>query len=543
MAVAARADVALRVERLAAQRARRPASRHHALGLTGERSRVTGVDANPDQIGTIRIVVLVLVCFLSLVVELRVARLDDDHPGLGVPTDGERARPEDLVERLIERTRVLVATRRSHEVAALELVEERPQSFSKRSHLDLLERHAHGPTAIARLEVEHALSRLTDGAGGEAVGPVEQEEAAGHFAGAVLAWLGLRLYTGSACWSPVRYREHMRAMVLREPADIGDAPLRLAGIADPSPGPGELLLRLAACGVCRTDLQLVEGDIPSRRLPIVPGHQAVGQVVAVGSDVTGWEIGDRAGVAWLGGSCGVCRWCRDGRENLCPSAVFTGWDRDGGYAELLTARADFSFPLPDGFADLAAAPLLCGGVIGYRALRVSGITPGGRLGLFGFGASALISIQVARHWGCEVYVVTRSHAERERALSLGAAWAGGYADTVPVPLDAAVTFAPVGEVVVAALEAVDRGGTVAINAIHLDRIPTFSYDLLWLERSLRSVANFTRQDARELLELAVTIPIRTETDVFPLAEANRALGRLSSGEVRGAAVLAIDGGR
>jgi alcohol dehydrogenase, propanol-preferring len=340
----------------------------------------------------------------------------------------------------------------------------------------------------------------------------------------------------------VRYRVRMRALVLQEPAAASTTPLRLRDVTDPVPGPGELLLRVAACGVCRTDLQIVEGDLRARRLPLTPGHQAVGRVEGLGPGVTGWAVGDRAGVAWLGGACGDCGWCRGGRENLCPSAAFTGWDRDGGYAELMTARADFSFRLPDGFSDLDAAPLLCGGVIGYRALRVSGIQPGGRLGLFGFGASALISIQVARHWGCEVFVVTRSEAERERAIGLGAAWAGGYTDAVPVPLDAAVTFAPVGEVVVAALRAVDRGGTVAINAIHLDQIPPFSYDLLWLERSLRSVANFTRQDARELLELAVAIPIRTETDVFPLAEGNRALERLASGEVRGAAVLAIDQG-
>jgi propanol-preferring alcohol dehydrogenase len=291
--------------------------------------------------------------------------------------------------------------------------------------------------------------------------------------------------------------------------------------------------------VCRTDLQLAEGDLAARRLPVVPGHQAVGVVEAVGEGVTGWQRGDRAGVAWLAGSCGACSRCRAGRENLCDAAQFTGWDRDGGYAELLGVRADFALRLPEGFPDLAAAPLLCGGVIGYRSLIVSGIQPGGRLGLYGFGASALCAIQVARHWRCEVFVCTRSEAEKRRARELGASWAGGYDETPPAPLDAAITFAPTGDVVVAALRAVDRGGTVAINAIHLDRIPQFSYDLLWWERSLRSVANFTRADASAFLALAAEIPVRTATEVFPLAAANEALQRLAAGEIHGAAVLDI----
>ncbi len=241
----------------------------------------------------------------------------------------------------------------------------------------------------------------------------------------------------------------------------------------------------------------------------------------------------------LAGTCGTCRACTSGRENLCERAEFTGWDRDGGYAERMTVGADVAVRLPDGFADLDAAPLLCGGVIGYRALRVAGVEPGSRLGLFGFGASALLAIQVARHWGCEVYVFTRSEHERERAVDLGAAWTGGYDDPAPVPLDAAVTFAPVGSVVVAALRAVDRGGTVAINAIHLDRIPELPYELLWWERSLRSVANVTREDARAFLALAAEIPIRTATEVYPLADGGLALERLASGEVRGSAVLAV----
>jgi propanol-preferring alcohol dehydrogenase len=331
----------------------------------------------------------------------------------------------------------------------------------------------------------------------------------------------------------------MRVQELRTPAAIESGPLADAERGPLEPGPGEVVIDVVACGVCRTDLQLAEGDLEARRLPLVPGHQAVGRVSAVGLGVEGWSAGDRAGVAWLGGACGTCRWCSTGRENLCEDAEFTGWDRDGGYAEQIAVRAKFALRLPEGFSDLDAAPLLCGGVIGYRSLKVSGIAPGGRLGLYGFGASATLAIQVAVHWGCEVYVATRSERERERALRLGAAWAGGYDERPPVALDAAVTFAPAGSVVVDALRAVDRGGTVAINAIHLDGVPAFPYELLWLERGLRSVANFTRDDAREFLELAATIPIRTEYEAHPLADANLALQRLKRGDVSGAAVLTI----
>ncbi len=329
----------------------------------------------------------------------------------------------------------------------------------------------------------------------------------------------------------------MRALRLTRQAPIDERPLDLVEAPDPVPGDGEVLLRVSACGVCRTDLQIVEGDIDAHRLPVTPGHQAVGRVEAVGSGVSGWKEGDRGGVAWLAGTCGRCPACTSGRENLCPFATFTGWDGDGGYAERLVARADMTFHLPEGFADLDAAPLLCGGVIGYRSLKIAGIEPGGRLGLYGFGASALLAIQVARHWGCRIFVCTRSAQERERALSMGAVWAGGYADPPPEPLDAAITFAPSGDVVINALRAVGPGGAVAINAIHLDRIPQFSYDLLWRERSLRSVANFTRRDAREFLELAAAIPIRTAVDPFPLDQGNEALERLRSGHVNGAAVL------
>ncbi len=332
----------------------------------------------------------------------------------------------------------------------------------------------------------------------------------------------------------------MRAQQLSRPGPVGEeGPLEPADLPDTRPEPGELRLEVVACAVCRTDLQLATGDLDARRLPIVPGHQAVGRVVERGPGVTGWEVGDRAGVAWLAGSCGECEACCSGKENLCRKAEFTGWDRDGGFADRMTVRADFALRLPDGLPDVAAAPLLCGGVIGYRSLKLSGIEPGGRLGLYGFGASALLAIQVARYWDCEVYVATRSVAEQQRARDMGAAWAGGYDEVPPEPLQAAITFAPAGWVVVKALEALDRGATVAVNAIHLDEIPGFPYDLLWWERQLRSVANFTRADAVEFLELAAAIPLTTMADPYPLSEANRALAALDSGRVAGAAVLTM----
>lgn len=315
---------------------------------------------------------------------------------------------------------------------------------------------------------------------------------------------------------------------------------------DPTPGPLDVVIRVTACGVCRTDLQIAEGDLPARRLPVVPGHQIVGRIVARGVDVdpVAHPLGARVGVAWIASACGRCRFCRSGRENLCEQATFTGWDHDGGYAELAVARADFTYALPDGFDDVQAAPLLCGGTIGYRALKVAGIdltrAHGVRLGLYGFGASATCVIQLAVHAGCEVHVVTRSAAEQDRARRLGATWAGSTDEVPPVPLDAAITFAPVGQVVVAALGALDRGGTVVVNAIHLDRIPELDYDQLWWERAVRSVANVTRQDVIEFLDLAARIPVVTETEVFPLADAGEALRRLAAGQIAGAAVLVPD---
>jgi propanol-preferring alcohol dehydrogenase len=328
-----------------------------------------------------------------------------------------------------------------------------------------------------------------------------------------------------------------RVMLLERPAPAAEGPLRDVAREPAAPGPGMISIRVAACGVCRTDLQICEGDIAAHQLPVVPGHQAVGRVEAVGAGVTGWRAGDRAGVAWLAGTCGACDKCTSGRENLCARATFTGWDADGGYATHIAARADFALPIPDAFDDVAAAPLLCGGVIGYRSLARSGIAPGGRLGLYGFGASALITMQIARHWGCRVFVATRSPREQERARALGAVWTGGYDEAPPEPLDGAITFAPSGDVVRAALRALDRGATVAINAIHLDRVPELPYEELWWERRIASVANFTRQDAREFLALAAAIPIRTEFETHPLTAANTALARLARGEVRGAAVV------
>lgn len=329
-------------------------------------------------------------------------------------------------------------------------------------------------------------------------------------------------------------------MRLHQPGPLSADRLRADEVPEPVAGPGQLVVKVGACAVCRTDLQIASGDLAARTLPITLGHQAVGRIVELGSDTEGWRIGDRVGAYWLAHTCGHCRFCRSGRENLCTQAEFTGWDRDGGYAEYMAIEARAAVPVPPAMDDIQAAPLLCGGVIGYRALHRAGVAPGDRVGLFGFGASALCAIQVAHHWGCEVYVCTRSPDEQERARALGAVWAGGYDDPCPVRLDAAVTFAPVGWVVTRALATLERGATVAVNAIHLDQIPAFDYADLWWERSIASVANVTRTDAREFLELAEQIPIVTSVEVFALAEAPAALAALEAGEVRGSAVLAID---
>ncbi len=331
----------------------------------------------------------------------------------------------------------------------------------------------------------------------------------------------------------------MRAVVLTAPGAVDSSVLELRDVPVPEPGPGQVRVRVRRCGVCHTDLHIAEGELPPARLPVVLGHQAVGVVDRLGPGVSAPPEGSRVGVAWVGGACGTCAYCRRGEENLCADLVCTGYHVDGGYAEYLVARADFVYPLPDGFDDDRAAPLLCAGIIGYRSLRLSGVRPGGRLGLFGFGASAHLAIQVARHWGCEVFVFTRSPARRRLAESLGAAWVGGPEDAPPAELDAAVVFAPAGEVVVEALRRLRRGGTVAVNAVHLDRLPAVDYRLLYWERVLRSVSNSTRQDGREFVELAARIPLRVEVQTFPLHEASRALTALKRGEITGAGVLAL----
>jgi propanol-preferring alcohol dehydrogenase len=315
------------------------------------------------------------------------------------------------------------------------------------------------------------------------------------------------------------------------------APLALERIARPEPGPGELRLRVLACGVCRTDLHLLDGELPGAAEPIVPGHQIVGRVDAVGSGVREFAPGDRVGVPWLGRTCGVCRFCASDRENLCDAAVFTGFARDGGFAEYAVADARFCVPIPHALDDVAAAPLLCAGAIGYRCLRMAG--DAATLGLYGFGAAAHLAIQVARHEGRRVFAFTRrGDLDAQRfARELGAEWAGASDEEPPEPLEAAILFAPVGALVPAALRAVDKGGVVICGGIHMSEIPAFDYRILWEERVLRSVANLTRRDAREFLALAAEIPVRTHTEVFALEDGARALARLRAGELRGSAVL------
>jgi propanol-preferring alcohol dehydrogenase len=320
---------------------------------------------------------------------------------------------------------------------------------------------------------------------------------------------------------------------------VEESPLSLRDLPTPQPGPGEILLRVRACGVCHTDLHTVEGELALPRLPVVPGHQVVGTVAEVGEGVRTFRPGDRVGVPWLYSSCGTCAFCRRGEENLCENAQFTGLHVDGGYAEYMVARADFAYPIPEHFSDAEAAPLLCAGIIGYRSLRLSEVKPGERLGLFGFGASAHLAIQVARHWGCEVFVFTRSEEHRRLAQDLGAAWTGAPDQEPPAPLDRAILFAPAGHLVHNVLRALRRGGTLAINAIHMSPIPELPYALLYWERTIRSVANSTRRDAQEFLQVAAEIPVQTTVEEYPLEEANRALAQLKRGQVRGAAVLRI----
>ena len=328
----------------------------------------------------------------------------------------------------------------------------------------------------------------------------------------------------------------MKAAVLTSPQDILKRPLRIVEVSRPQPAPGYVLLRVRACGVCRTDLHIVEGELPPRRENLIPGHQIVGEIV-VGATKE-FPISTRVGVSWVGGVDGTCRFCKKDQENLCDSPTFTGYTVDGGYAEYALVRSDFIFPLPRALDDLHAAPLLCAGIIGFRSIRVAGVEQGDRVGLFGFGASAHLAIAVLRAWKCEVYVSTRGASHRQLASSLGAAWVGKEVDQPPVKLDRAITFAPSGDVVVAALASLRKGGIVAINAIHLDRIPEFNYDkLLWGERQLRSVTNMTRSDARDFLQIAAKLDLRPRITVFPLNQANEALTALKNDAVDSAVVI------
>ncbi|MGA8112462.1 MAG: zinc-binding alcohol dehydrogenase family protein [Actinocatenispora sp.] len=325
---------------------------------------------------------------------------------------------------------------------------------------------------------------------------------------------------------------------VHRPGPMSGRPLRRTRLPVPRPGPGELLVRVRACGVCRTDLHVAEGDLPPHRDAVVPGHEVVGEVVGAGDGVVGWHPGDRAGVAWLRHTDETCRYCARGAENLCPASRYTGWDADGGYAEFTTVPADYAYRLPDGYTDEKLAPLLCAGIIGYRALRRAQLPPGGRLGIYGFGGSAHLTAQVALAQGARVHVMTRGEEARRLALDLGASSAVGAYDPPPEPLDAAILFAPVGDLVPVGLDALDRGGTLAVAGIHLTDIPPLNYQRhLFEERTLRSVTANTRADGREFLELAGRHPLRVTTTPYPLGEADVALADLADGRVRGAAVL------
>ena len=334
----------------------------------------------------------------------------------------------------------------------------------------------------------------------------------------------------------------MKAMQLERFAPIEDNPLELADLPVPQPRPHEILIRVRICGVCHTDLHTVEGELPEARLPIIPGHQIVGIVESMGEKASRFSIGGRVGVAWLHSVCEACGYCAKDRENLCESARFTGYHVDGGYAEYTVIPEKFAYAIPGIFSDEQASPLLCAGIIGYRALRLSEVKPGQKLGLYGFGASAHVAIQVARHWGCEVYVFSRSQAHRDHARQLGAVWTGTSKDTPPVKLDASINFTPAGETVLDGLRHLEKGGTHALAGIYMSPIPEMDYtEYLYHERTLRSVANATRQDGEELLEVAAEIPIRTTVTSFPLEQANLALQRVKDSAIDGAAVLKISG--
>jgi len=331
----------------------------------------------------------------------------------------------------------------------------------------------------------------------------------------------------------------MKACVLERPGPVESHPLQLRELPLPSPGDHEVLVRINACGICRTDLHVVEGELPPKKPAVIPGHQIVGRIERGGAGATRYAAGTRVGIPWLHHTDGTCFYCRSGRENLCDFPEFTGYTVDGGYAEYTVAHEDFVYPIPEGFADLQAAPLLCAGIIGFRCLRVSGVSKGSNLGIYGFGAAGHVCVQVARHWGCKVFVCTREEKHRRLAAELGAAWTGGATEQPPEKLDASIIFAPAGELVPAALEALRKGGVVVLGGIHMSPIPSFPYPLIYQERCIRSVANNTREDGHDFMRLAAEIPIRTEVQVFSLDQANVALNALKHDGIRGAAVLRI----
>jgi len=331
----------------------------------------------------------------------------------------------------------------------------------------------------------------------------------------------------------------MRAIVLDQQRSIDDSPLEMRDAPLPEPGPTQIRVKVHCCALCHTDLHVIEGDLGPHKLPLIPGHQIVGTVDKCGDEVTKFRRTDRVGIPWLHRTDGACEFCRRGLENLCEHGQFTGYDVDGGYAEFTLVDQDFAYAIPPQFTDENAAPLFCAGIIGYRSYRLTGIKPGERLGLYGFGASAHIVIQFARHLGNEVYVFTRSENHREHARELGATWTGGAEGTPPKPLDAAIIFAPAGGLVPEALRVTRKGGTVACGGIVMSQIPAMHYNLIYHERRLRSVANSTRQDAREFLELAGSVPIRTEVQIYKLEDTNRALQDLKHSRIRGAGVVRV----
>jgi propanol-preferring alcohol dehydrogenase len=331
----------------------------------------------------------------------------------------------------------------------------------------------------------------------------------------------------------------MNACLLKSPAPVKGDPLVFADVPVPQPAEGEVLVRVSHCGVCRTDLHVVEGELPPHKSPLIPGHQVVGRVEKLGAGAKKVGIGARVGIAWLHHTDGTCDYCRSGAENLCDAPTFTGYTVDGGYAEYAVAPEDFVYAIPEAFSNQQAAPLLCAGIIGFRCLRLSAIKAGGKLGFYGFGAAAHLAIQVALHWNVGVYAMTRDRRHQRLALDLGAKWAGDTFAEPPVKLDAAIVFAPAGEIVPAALRVLRKSGALVLGGIHMSPIPSFSYDLLYQERLIRSVANNTRQDGEDFLRVAAEIPIRTHVQLFPLADANRALNALKNDAIEGAAVLTV----